>query len=109
MWDPGRSDDVTGDHKCRRNRRFDFETRVVTRGRKGMPDEPSLYIFECPLNKTTVKVLADASIKAPCCRLRWIVPCVACGRWHAVNVATGRVRVTAIPSQTAEPAPRAAG
>jgi hypothetical protein len=37
------------------------------------------------------------------------VPCVACGRWHVVNVATGRVRVTAVPSQTAEPAARAVG
>lgn len=74
-----------------------------------MPDEPSLYIFECPLNMTSVKVLADAAIRAPSCRLRWIVPCVACGRWHAVNVATGRVRVTAVPSQTPEPAARTAG
>jgi len=74
-----------------------------------MPDEPSLYIFECPLNKTSVKVLADAAIRAPSCRLRWIVPCVACGRWHVVNVATGRVRVTAIPAQAAEPAARAVG
>lgn len=74
-----------------------------------MPDEPSLYIFECPTNKATVKVLADAAIRAPSCRLRWIVPCVACGRWHVVNVATGRVRVTAVPPQTPEAAARAVG
>jgi hypothetical protein len=69
-----------------------------------MPDAPPLYVFECPVTKMNVKVLADNALPVGGCRLRWHVACVACGGWHLVNVATGRVRVTVVP-QPAAPAP----
>ncbi|HEY6980612.1 hypothetical protein [Reyranella sp.] len=75
-----------------------------------MPEEPSLYLFQCPLTKMNVKAFADAAVTARDCRLRWIVPCAACGEAHVVNVATGRVRVTvAAPRAEAEDAARAQG
>jgi len=68
-----------------------------------MPDAPPLYVFQCPVMKTNVKVLADNALPVEGCRLRWQVACVACGGWHLINVATGRVRVTIVPTPPTEP------
>ena len=69
-----------------------------------MPDAPPLYVFQCPVMKMNVKVLADNALPVEGCRLRWRVACVACGGWHLVNVATGRVRVTIAPDLPPGPA-----
>jgi hypothetical protein len=68
-----------------------------------MPDAPPLYVFQCPVMKMNVKVLADNALPVEGCRLRWRVACVACGGWHLVNVATGRVRVTIAPDPPPDP------
>jgi hypothetical protein len=73
-----------------------------------MPDAPPLYVFQCPVMKMNVKVLADNAPPVEGCRLRWRVRCVACGGWHLVNVATGRVRVTIVPNPPPERSPESA-
>lgn len=74
-----------------------------------MPEEPSLYVFQCPVTRMNVKVFADSAVTVHGCRLRWVVPCAACGEAHMVNVATGRVRVTVAAPAAPNDAARAQG
>lgn len=108
MWVPverlGGFGRVACDLKSWKGRSFDPERPecCCARMERGMPEEPLLYVFQCPLTGMTVKVLANAAATAPSCRQRWNVACAACGQRHVINIATGRVRVT-VASPTPQP------